>query len=723
MLLLAPAALLTLAMRVRAEDWPGWRGPTGMGHSREHGLPLTWSATDGTNILWKAPLVAGSTKVRLDHNQSSPVVYRDRVFVTLSYWPDGKTNKEFSEHHVVCFRLSDGERLWDTRVEPGGWLLSDFRGGGYACPTPAADAERVYAVFGSAVIAALDHHGKLVWRREFDPKNFDVAIAASPVLFEGAVLLICDRVGSKSSLIAFDCTSGNVKWEVKRPDVGFAHSTPVLADIHGTKQMLVAASNSIQGLDPATGKVLWKCAARGDTASPVFGGGIVFCDSGRGGPGTAVDPTGSGDLTSTHVKWKKEVPEGFSSAIVVGDYLYRLHNPGLVTCWKLATGEEVYKERLPGITSTAASPIATADGRIYFASAGKSYVVQAGPKFKVLACNDLGDPCHASPAVADGTLLLKGSKFLYRIGSDAGKITVKDSADDILVETDSLQATIRKKGYVSGIAAGSLLDKKTGARDAGFGLHIMDFLLGRGWRDDGYPRDKKYHGNLPKHYVEGPQICTQAKALAPEVIRGDSFVAIRLRFRFTQPGQGYRAGSLWEQVLVFQPGVRYVLCSEQITSVNDVDNLLYRIDMPGHIKHKQGDTFANVYLSYFGTIKSEEFLNDFAPDERFLYQRRSDKIPDRLIRAYQLRVGGQPGPWLAGMTLDPAAVAEAWCHQRGYVCFIQELHGKSVKAGETFGAAYVVGYFDDVAAMERIYDRYKGTKAIAVGEKAFKLTR
>ena len=88
--------------------------------------------------------------------------------------------------------------------------------------------------------------------------------------------------------------------------------------------------------------------------------------------------------------------------------------------------------------------------------------------------------------------------------------------------------SVRKKGYVSGIAAGTFLDKKTGAHDLGFGLHIMDFLLAPGWRDDGYERDPKLHGNLPKHYVEGPQICTQAKVLKPEIIRGKDFVAVRI---------------------------------------------------------------------------------------------------------------------------------------------------------------------------------------------------
>src|SRR5204863_583151 len=118
----------------------------------------------------------------------------------------------------------------------------------------------------------------------------------------------------------------------------------------------------------------------GDTPSPVYGGGLVYCDSGRcalGGPGVAVDPTGSGDVTKTHGKWTiPQVPEGFSSPIIVGDYLYRVHNPGILKCWELATGKQVYAERLEGV-ATSPSPIATPDGRLYFASAGRSYVVQA----------------------------------------------------------------------------------------------------------------------------------------------------------------------------------------------------------------------------------------------------------------------------------------------------------------------------------------------------------
>jgi hypothetical protein len=289
------------------------------------------------------------------------------------------------------------------------------------------------------------------------------------------------------------------------------------------------------------------------------------------------------------------------------------------------------------------------------------------------------------------------------------------------ITTNALKARITKKGYVSGIAAGSFLDQKTGARDQGFGLHIMDFLMAPGWKDDGYPRDAKLHGNLPKHYIEGPQICTQAKELKPEIVPGVKFMAVRLRFKFTQPAKGLKAGSEWEQTLVFQPKVRYVLCSERIISVNEVDNLFYRIDMPGHIKHNKGDTFSQIYLSYRGKIPASEFSKDFGPDEKFLYQRDKNKVPKRMIRAYQVKVDGKPGPWLAGMTLDPTEVSEAWCHQRGYVCFIEELHGKKVRAGESFGAAYVVGFFDDIDEMNKVYDRYKGASKIVLRKGKFEL--
>ncbi|MFH5804800.1 LamG domain-containing protein [Alienimonas sp. DA493] len=312
----------------------------------------------------------------------------------------------------------------------------------------------------------------------------------------------------------------------------------------------------------------------------------------------------------------------------------------------------------------------------------------------------------------------------------AGFVTVAETPDAITVETDALSAVIPLTGYVSGVKSGSLKDKKTGATDLGFGLHIMDFLMAPGWREDGYERDPALHGDLPKHYVEGPQLCTQAKRLEAHVTRGDGFAAVRLRHRFHEAGEGYQPGSIWEQTLLFRPGLRYVVTAERIVSVNAVDDLFYRIDMPGHVRHGGrssqnggGQTFERIYLSYEDdSIPAAAFTEPFGPDERFLYQRRDEAVPERMIRAYQVRLNGEPGPWLAGMTLDPAAVAEAWCHQRGYVCFIQELHRRDVRAGEAIGAAYVVGWFDDRRAMRRTYDEYRGVRGIELKDDGFELT-
>jgi outer membrane protein assembly factor BamB len=312
--------------------------------------------------------------------------------------------------------------LWDTTVAPGPWRLDDLRGG-YTAPTPATEGQRVYVLFGSAVLAALDLDGKVVWRQEISPHDYDVAIGNSPVLFEETVLLMCDQLAQKKSsrLLAFEAKSGRLKWEKKRPSADWTHSTPVVVRIKDRAVLLVAGGSGLEGLDPRNGETLWKGglpggARTGDTVSPVFGGGVVYADSGRGGPGLAVDPTGAGDVSKTHIKWKvAQVPEGFSSPVVFDDHLYRLHRPGVLTCRDMATGKQVFSERLAGVSVTA-SPFVTPDGHIYCASAGKSYVLKAGPKLDVLGTSDLGDPGEASPAVANGRLFLKGRRFLYCIG-------------------------------------------------------------------------------------------------------------------------------------------------------------------------------------------------------------------------------------------------------------------------------------------------------------------
>ena len=393
--------LVTLSVATHAANWPQFRGESGLGYTDERDLPLTWNAKTGENIAWRAALP------KSDNPWSSPIVCGDRVFVTA-------VQNQPVIHRVLCFAKVDGKPLWETTVEPGSLILKDLRGG-YGAPTPCTDGQRVYVVFGSAVIAALDFNGKLVWRKELANTAFDVALGSSPILFGDTVILDCDQTGKTSSIVAFDKVTGEIKWEAKRPETSFAHSTPAIVKVAGESQMLVSASGALQGVDPASGKVLWWCAAQGDVSSPAFGGGVVFSDSGRGGKAVCVDPGGSGDVTKTHLKWTiPQISEGLSSAIIAGDFVWRTHSPEILKCFKLATGELAFSVRLPAV-STWPSPVATSDGRIYFASAGRSYVLKVSDKLEVLATNEIGEENRASAAVSDGRIFLRGDKSLYCI--------------------------------------------------------------------------------------------------------------------------------------------------------------------------------------------------------------------------------------------------------------------------------------------------------------------
>jgi outer membrane protein assembly factor BamB len=374
-------------------NWPGWRGPTGCGNSDDKKLPLTWNAKDGVNVLWKVelPKSEGMTP-------SSPIVIGDAVIVT--------TNKQPMAHTVTCFNTKDGTVRWTTPVPAGPAKSIDGRNSA-AASTPCSDGKFVFAMFGSGVIAGLD----------LKDGPFDCGIGNSPVVYGDAVVFVADQYGGKSAVYGWDCKTGEVKIQEKRPNETFCHSTPIIMKVDGKDQMIYGGNKATQGLDPATGKVLWWATWGGgwlgESSSPVCGGGLIYTDNGRGGGGVILKPGGAGDVSKTNVKALAACKSDIGSPIIVGDFIYRNEGDRL-KCMKLQTGEAVYFQPLAGIQAWA-SPVATAD-RVYYASAGKSYVVKAGATFEILGQGDLGDGNPASPAISDGKLFLKGVKCLWCVG-------------------------------------------------------------------------------------------------------------------------------------------------------------------------------------------------------------------------------------------------------------------------------------------------------------------
>ncbi len=307
--------------------------------------------------------------------------------------------------------------------------------------------------------------------------------------------------------------------------------------------------------------------------------------------------------------------------------------------------------------------------------------------------------------------------------------SIATHSSHVSLQTPQLDASFVRKGYVSGVKSGSLLDKATGSRDLGFGLDIIDWIMEPG-ADDAY-RDKlngdlayRYntlvHGKRAKRSIEGPQICTQAKKLDPNVVKAHDFTAVFMKYNYTIAAPGKRTGSLWEQTLIFPRGKRYFISSDRITSVNSSEAMFLRLDMPGHIKKQNIDKASEIYLSYIDggkRIPISEFATPFAPDEKFNFRRDRDGVAKRFIRAYRVKnpKTGKPGPWLAGMTLDPAVVHEGWCNRRpGSICLIEEFGGRPVRVGERFSAAFIVGWFDSIEEMHRIYDQHKGATDLKV---------
>ena len=322
---LAIPALLAFAAGARADNWPQFRGPTGVGISPEKNLPIKWGGKENENVLWSADLIG--------EGHASPIVWGDHLFVCTVKWPKDQAERMvIPEHDVTCYSTADGKQLWSTKIEPGLWTRNDFRsgpGGGYAAPTPCTDGKHVFVAFGSSVLAALDFDGKLAWRNPIEPHTFDVTLGSSPILYNDTVILLCAMAKkSDSRLVAFDAGTGSTRWETRLPTSGFAHSTPIVIDVKGKPQLIVvmggmgATPEGLQSFDAVTGTRLWWCRGSGESSSPSYGDGIIYFDSGRGGSGFAVDPTGTGDVSKTNVRWTiPQVSEALGSAIISGGYV------------------------------------------------------------------------------------------------------------------------------------------------------------------------------------------------------------------------------------------------------------------------------------------------------------------------------------------------------------------------------------------------------------------
>ena len=415
MALKAPLALLVaaiLAAHGLAEEWPAWRGPRGDGTSTETGVPVRWSA--GKAIAWKAP-VPGT-------GHSSPVVWGDRVFVTTCTENDEK-------RMLLCFDRRTGVRLWDrvvltARLERRNHLNS------YASSTPATDGRHVWVTFldePHVRVVCYDAGGKEVWRKTPGELHSVHGFCSSLIPYKDTIILNADQdaeLPKRAYIVAFDKATGEQRWRIDRPNRIRSYAPPAIFEAAGKMQMVLSGSKCVASYDPDTGKQLWIIDGPTEQfcASLVYTDGLFMMTGGWPQKHIlGIRPDGTGNVTETHVAWHlrdRKIVSYVPSPIARGKYFYVISDGGMATCLEAKTGKKMWSQRLGKHHS--ASPV-LAEGRLYFSDdAGVTHVLKAEPTFEVIARNDLGEPCRASPAVSRGQILIRSTKNLYCIGAAKG---------------------------------------------------------------------------------------------------------------------------------------------------------------------------------------------------------------------------------------------------------------------------------------------------------------
>lgn len=420
--------------------WPQFRGREATGIVEQQHLPDRWNPATGENILWRTAIPG------LAH--SSPIVWGDVIFVTSAIsgrkdatfkpglYGDGDASDDRSEHRWMLYAIDKrtGKIRWERTAAKGAPRNKRHIKSTYASSSPATDGRIVVAWFGSEGIHAYDFNGGLRWSVDlgrvdmgaYDIPSYEWGPASSPIIWNGLVIVQCDTQAD-SFLLALNAATGETVWKTDRHELP-SWGTPTIVDTPAGPELVTNASNFVRGYDPKTGKQLWQLggSSKITAPTPIFAGGLHIVASGRAPerPVFAVKPGARGDVTlpkgetaNAHVAWSKTGRGSYMpTPLAYRGLLYVLANNGVLDAYDIASGKEIYRQRLPLVGSGfSASPVA-ADGRIYLSNEdGEMLVVEAGAAFKHLATNSMGETLMATPAISDGVMFVRGASTLFAI--------------------------------------------------------------------------------------------------------------------------------------------------------------------------------------------------------------------------------------------------------------------------------------------------------------------
>jgi outer membrane protein assembly factor BamB len=473
---LTASAVLVLSLTLAATasgNWPKFRGPNAGVVSDDPKLPDTWSPTANVawrlpipGFAWSSPIVWGDlvfvTTVISDEPRPTPDLDPNSV---ANPHTGGQTGQkpQAKQYRWVLYAVdvASGKVRWERELHQGLPESTKHSKNSWASETPVTDGKHVYVYHADAGLFAVDYSGKLVWSRPFrmptptgtervagspvleaggTPRTITAGTllgmgqAASPALYRDRLFISADSEPGQWLLAAFDARTGKELWRVVEPKKKEAYgwSSPFVWAHEQRTEIITAGNNRVRSYNP-DGQLLWELEGMSlnTTPTPFAAHGLLFVSSGYPAdplrPIYAIRPGAKGnislgpdDTSSAHVAWSQRTAASYMpSALVYGDYYYTLYSQGFLTCHDARTGRQIYgRQRIAiGAGAFTASPWAY-NGRIFAASEdGDVYVIQAGPGYKLLGKNSLGEMILATPAIAEQSLFVRTAASLWRIGS------------------------------------------------------------------------------------------------------------------------------------------------------------------------------------------------------------------------------------------------------------------------------------------------------------------
>ncbi len=371
-------------------DWPGWRGPNGNGLAPDQPIVTSWSDTE--NVLWRASVPG--------RGHSSPILVGQQVVVASAI-------EEQQQQLVIAYDRADGSERWRTVVHNGGFPSKSevHNKATNANSTVASDGQRLFVAMlnqAKVFVTALDLDGTQVWQREAGAFSSKFGYAPSPIVYKSLVIIAADNQGG-GYLTALDRETGAVAWRTSRGNAG-SYSSPTIGTLGGKDQLLITGGDRLASYDPATGKLYWETPCISEATC----GTVVVADDRLLASGGYPDKETVCFSSNGEKQWSNNTKVYEPSLVAFGGLAFAITDDGIANCWDMNDGTQMWRERLGGNFSS--SPV-VCNGNVYVANLnGQCFVFRASGKgYELVAQNQLGSDCYASPAMS-------GGEIFFRIG-------------------------------------------------------------------------------------------------------------------------------------------------------------------------------------------------------------------------------------------------------------------------------------------------------------------